>query len=72
MSLTEIKAHITGTIWKIPVKAGDEVESIFMEEGNQGGGGRGNVGGVGGALELLYEGPPEACSVDGRLVDAHK
>ena len=23
---TEIKAHITGTIWKIPVKAGDEVE----------------------------------------------
>jgi acetyl-CoA carboxylase biotin carboxyl carrier protein len=23
---TEIKAHITGTIWKIPVKAGDAVE----------------------------------------------
>lgn len=23
---TEIKAHITGTIWKIPVKEGDEVE----------------------------------------------
>ena len=23
---TEIKAHITGTIWKIPVKQGDEVE----------------------------------------------
>ncbi len=23
---TEIKAHITGTIWKIPVKDGEEVE----------------------------------------------
>jgi len=23
---TEIKAHITGTIWKIPVKAGDAFE----------------------------------------------
>jgi acetyl-CoA carboxylase biotin carboxyl carrier protein len=23
---TEIKAHITGTIWKIPVKAGEEIE----------------------------------------------
>jgi acetyl-CoA carboxylase biotin carboxyl carrier protein len=23
---TEIKAHITGTIWKIPVKAGDAIE----------------------------------------------
>ena len=25
MATTEIKAHITGTIWKIPVKAGDTV-----------------------------------------------
>jgi acetyl-CoA carboxylase biotin carboxyl carrier protein len=24
---TEIKAHITGTIWKIPVNVGDEVEA---------------------------------------------
>ncbi len=23
---TEIKAHITGTIWKIPVKDGEEIE----------------------------------------------
>ena len=23
---TEIKAHITGTIWKIPVEAGEEIE----------------------------------------------
>jgi acetyl-CoA carboxylase biotin carboxyl carrier protein len=23
---TDIKAHITGTIWKIPVKAGEEIE----------------------------------------------
>ncbi len=23
---TEIKAHITGTIWKIPVKEGEEIE----------------------------------------------
>lgn len=23
---TEIKAHITGTIWKIPVEAGEEVD----------------------------------------------
>lgn len=23
---TEVKAHITGTIWKIPVKEGEEVE----------------------------------------------
>ena len=26
MSATDIKAHITGTIWKIPVKVGDAVE----------------------------------------------